>query len=162
MLYGHIETYEERVEHLLRLRRAQDKSPGFQAFIPLPFHPQNTKVAHLPGPTAMDDLKTLAISRLLLDNFPHIKAFWIMLGVKLSQVSLCFGVDDLNGTVVYEKITHSAGAKTPEHLKVDEIISLIREAGFEPVERDTVYNLIKRKGTHWYRIENKQEISSAR
>jgi len=168
MLYGHIETYEERVEHLLRLRRAQDdclhggQAGGFQAFIPLSFHPENTSIAHLRGPTAIDDLKTLAISRLLLDNFPHIKAFWIMLGVKLSQVSLCFGTDDLNGTVVYEKITHSAGAKTPEHLRVDEIISLIVEAGFEPVERDTVYNLIERKGTDWQRLKSKQETSPTR
>jgi len=168
MLYGHIETYQERTEHLLRLRELQDEclhsgqAGGFQAFIPLSFHPENTRMAHLSGPSAVDDLKTLAISRLLLDNFPHIKAFWIMLGVKLSQVSLCFGTDDLNGTVVYEKITHSAGARTPEHLKVDEIVSLIMEAGFEPVERDTVYNLIEREGANWHRIEDKKQTTAAR
>jgi aminodeoxyfutalosine synthase len=162
MLYGHIETFEERVEHLLRLRSAQDESGGFQAFIPLSFHPENTSLDYLAGPGAVDDLKTLAISRLLLDNFPHIKAFWIMLGVKLSQVSLFFGADDLNGTVVYEKITHSAGAKTPEHLKLDEIVALIVEAGFEPVERDTIYNLIERKGIDWHRIEDKEQSAARR
>lgn len=140
MLYGHIETSEERVEHLLRLRALQDETSGFLAFIPLPFHPQNTRLSHLPRTTALDDIRTIAVSRLLLDNFPHIKAFWVMLGVKLAQVSLDFGADDLNGTVVEERITHSAGAVTPQLLPSERLIRLIREAGKLPVERDTLYN----------------------
>ncbi|MHC4662193.1 MAG: aminofutalosine synthase MqnE [Planctomycetota bacterium] len=143
MLYGHVETAEDRVDHMLQLRELQDRTCGFQAFIPLAFHPWNTELeSQSPGPTGVEDLKALAVGRLMLDNFPHVKAFWIMLGLKLAQVSLSFGVDDLDGTVVQEKITHMAGAKTPEKLSVEEIIHLIREAGREPVERDTVYNII--------------------
>lgn len=142
MLYGHIETPEERVDHLLQLRALQDESGGFQSFIPLAFHPQNTRLSHLPGPTGQDDLKVLAVARLLLDNFPHIKAFWIMLGLKIAQLSLSFGVDDLDGTVVEEKITHAAGARTAERVAKTELVRLIREAGRTPVERDTVYNVI--------------------
>ncbi len=142
MLYGHVETLEERVEHLLRLRSAQDETGGFLAFIPLAFHPQNTGLSDLPGPSAIDDLKTLAVSRLLLDNFPHIKAFWVMLGPKLAQISLCFGVDDVDGTVMEERITHMAGAQTPQGLTRSQLRALIREAGCEPVERDTLYKIV--------------------
>lgn len=156
MLYGHLETPIERIRHLLALRDLQDETGGFMSFIPLAFHSDNTFLQGLPRTTADLDLKTLAISRLLLDNFPHIKAFWVMLGVKLAQVSLSFGVDDIDGTVIQEKITHSAGADTPEELSVGEIVRLIEEAGREPVERDTLYRRVLRPrgrlGSDW-RIE---------
>ncbi|MBW1992476.1 MAG: aminofutalosine synthase MqnE, partial [Deltaproteobacteria bacterium] len=142
MLYGHVETIEERVDHLLRLRQAQDETGGFLAFIPLAFHPQNTRLSHLTETTGFDDLKNLAVARLLLDNFPHIKAFWIMIGPKLAQLSLAFGADDIDGTVMEERITHMAGAQTPQGLTRSQLLSLIREAGCEPVERDTLYNVI--------------------
>jgi aminodeoxyfutalosine synthase len=142
MLYGHMETLEERVDHLVRLREAQDDTGGFQAFIPLAFHPQNTGLSDMDGPSAIDDLKTLAVSRLMLDNFPHIKAFWVMLGPKMSQISLCFGVDDVDGTVMEERITHMAGATTPQGLTRAQLRALIREAGCEPVERDTLYRTV--------------------
>ena len=142
MLYGHLETPEERVDHLLQLRAAQDETGGFMAFIPLAFHPANTGLSELAGPSAIDDLKTLAVSRLLLDNFPHIKAFWVMLGPKLAQISLCFGVDDVDGTVMEERITHMAGAQTPQGLTRTQLRALIREAGCEPVERDTLYRVV--------------------
>lgn len=142
MLYGHIETIEERVDHLLRLRAAQDETGGFLTFIPLAFHPQNTKLSHLKETTGFDDLKNLAVARLLLDNFPHIKAFWIMIGPKIAQLSLSFGANDVDGTVIEERITHMAGAQTPQALTRSEIEHLIREAGREPVERDTLYNVI--------------------
>ncbi|MDO8094013.1 MAG: aminofutalosine synthase MqnE, partial [Candidatus Brocadiales bacterium] len=144
MLYGHIETAEDRVNHLLKLRELQDVTGGFMSFIPLAFHPKNTGLSNLSGTTAMLDLKTLAIGRLMLDNFDHVKAFWIMLGVKLAQVSLSFGVDDIDGTVVEERITHSAGADTPESLTINELVGLIKEAGREPVERDTLYRKVIR------------------
>lgn len=144
MLYGHIETAEERVEHLVRLRQLQDETGGFLAFIPLAYHSEGTELGSPTGggrrSSGMDDLRTIAVSRLMLDNFPHIKAFWIMLGLKLAQVSLHFGADDFDGTVVEEKITHSAGARTPEGLTVENILRLIRETGTTPVERDTLYN----------------------
>ncbi|HXA56533.1 MAG TPA: aminofutalosine synthase MqnE [Candidatus Acidoferrum sp.] len=146
MLYGHVETHEERVDHLLRLRETQDKTRGFQTFIPLAFHPANTPLAHLPGPTGMDDLKTIAVSRLLLDNFDHIKAYWIMLTPRIAQVALRFGADDLDGTVVEEKIYHDAGATTPEFMSRGELERLIRAAGRVPVERDTLYNRVDRSG----------------
>jgi len=142
MLYGHVESVEERVDHLLQLREAQDETGGFVTFIPLAFHPKNTRLSHLPETTGFDDLKNLAVARLLLDNFPHIKAFWIMIGPKLAQLSLAFGADDLDGTVIEEKITHMAGATTPMGLNRAELLHLIREAGCEPVERDTLYNVI--------------------
>jgi aminodeoxyfutalosine synthase len=154
MLYGHLETPIERIRHLLALRRLQDETGGFMSFIPLAFHSANTYLKELPRTTASLDLKTLAISRLVLDNFPHIKAFWVMLGVKLSQVSLSFGVDDIDGTVIQEKITHSAGADTPEELSVEEIVRLIEEAGRVPVERDTLYRKVHRPqgrlGPDWH------------
>jgi aminodeoxyfutalosine synthase len=140
MLYGHMETYEERLGHLLALRELQDETGGFMAFIPLAFHPDNTALEGYRPTTAMDDLKTLAISRLMLDNFPHIKAFWIMLGENLAQVSLSFGVDDLDGTVEEEHITHAAGAQTAQSLTRGQLVRLIRQAGYIPVERDTIYN----------------------
>jgi aminodeoxyfutalosine synthase len=146
MLYGHVEMAEERVDHLLRLRELQDKTHGFQTFIPLAFHPANTPLAHLPGPTGMDDLKTIAVSRLLLDNFDHIKAYWIMLTPRIAQVALRFGADDLDGTVVEEKIYHDAGATTPEYMSRVELERLIRAAGRVPVERDTLYNRVDRSG----------------
>lgn len=142
MLYGHLETLEERVDHLIRLRQAQDETQGFLSFIPLAFHPQNTGLSELSGPSAIDDLKTLAVSRLLLDNFPHLKAFWVMLGPKLAQISLSFGVDDVDGTVMEERITHMAGAQTPQGLTRAQLRALIREAGCEPVERDTLYQVV--------------------
>ncbi|MCF6149737.1 MAG: aminofutalosine synthase MqnE [Candidatus Kuenenia sp.] len=145
MLYGHAETPEDRVNHLIKLRELQDETGGFMSFIPLAFHPKNTELSFYSSTTAMLDLKVIAISRLMLDNFDHLKAFWIMLGIKLSQISLRFGVDDIDGTVQEEKITHAAGANTPEALSVVEIIRLIREAGREPVERDTLYNPVVRK-----------------
>ncbi len=142
MLYGHLETPEERVDHLVKLREAQDVTRGFLAFIPLAFHPANTGLSNLSGPSAIDDLKTLAVSRLMLDNIPHIKAFWVMLGPKMAQISLCFGVDDVDGTVMEERITHMAGAQTPQGLTRKQLRALIREAGCEPVERDTVYRVV--------------------
>ncbi len=145
MLYGHVETYRERVEHMVSLRNLQDDTGGFMTFIPLKFHPANTDLAGLASPmSAMDDLKVYAISRLMLDNIRHVKVFWIMLGVKLAQVALSFGADDFDGTVVEEKITHRAGATTPNKLTVAEIKRLIEETGTVPVERDTLYNEVKR------------------
>jgi aminodeoxyfutalosine synthase len=143
MLFGHIETLEERIDHLLTLRELQDETGGFQSFIPLPFHPQNTRLTNFKKPTAFENLKMLAVSRLVLDNFPHIKAFWIMLGLKVAQLSLLFGVDDLDGTVVEEKITHAAGAETDQSISREELLDLIFETGRAPVERDTLYNMIK-------------------
>src|SRR5579862_2471743 len=144
MLYGHIETDEERVEHLLLLRKLQDETGGFVAFIPLAFHPENTGLAHLPKPTGFTDLKTIAISRLLLDNFDHIKAYWVMLTPSIAQIALRFGADDLDGTVVEEKIYHDAGATTAQFTSRADLERLIREAGRVPVERDTLYRAIDR------------------
>lgn len=149
MLYGHIESPEERIDHLITLRNLQDETGGFQAFIPLPFHPRNTQLADFKKPTAFENLKMLAVSRLVLDNFPHVKAFWIMLGLKVAQLSLLFGVDDLDGTVVEEKITHAAGAETEQSISRKDLLELIITTGRVPVERDTLYNVIKiydRKG----------------
>jgi aminodeoxyfutalosine synthase len=140
MLYGHVETHADRVAHMLMLRELQDQTGGFQAFIPLAFQPENSDLKlDIKGTSGLDDLKTLAISRIFLDNFDHIKAYWIMLGEKIAQVSLAFGVNDLDGTVVEEKIGHDAGAASPQSLTKDGIINLIRKAGRTPVERDTLY-----------------------
>jgi aminodeoxyfutalosine synthase len=144
MLYGHIETPAEVADHLLRLRDLQDDTGGFNAFIPLSFQPANTQLADLPGPSGYDDLLILAVSRLVLDNFRHIKAFWINVGLKLAQVSLAFGVDDLDGTVVEEKISHAAGVDTGQVIERDELVRVIRAAGRVPVERDTLYNVVRR------------------
>ena len=149
MLYGHIENAFHRTDHLLRLRDLQDQTGGFQTFIPLAFHPENTRLSHITKPTPMMDLRTMAISRLVLDNFDHIKAYWIMLGIGTAQASLAYGADDLDGTVRHELIYHDAGAKTPEVLGVNELERLIREAGREPVERDTLYRRIERDGNSW-------------
>jgi aminodeoxyfutalosine synthase len=149
MLYGHVEEARHRIDHLCQLRALQDQTGGFQTFIPLAFHPENTGMSHLPKPTAHRDLRTIAISRLMLDNFDHIKAYWIMLGEQTAQVALGFGADDLDGTVVHELIYHDAGAKTPEGLSVQELHRLIREAGCEPVERDTLYRRVLRSGAEW-------------
>ncbi len=140
MLYGHIETIEERVDHLIKLRNLQDKTGGFSAFIPLAFHSKNTKLSQIPATTAFDDLKSLATARLMLDNFDHIKAYWVMIGEKLAQVALSFGADDLDGTIIEEKITHMAGAKSAKGLTREQIKHLISSAGFTPVERDSFYN----------------------
>jgi len=142
MLYGHIEKPEDRVDHLIRLREAQDETGGFLTFIPLAFHPKNTDYEKLPRTTGQMDLRMISMSRLMLDNFPHIKAFWIMIGEKIAQVSLSFGADDLDGTVVEERITHMAGAETEQMLAKKKLETLIVEAGRIPVERDTVYNLV--------------------
>lgn len=147
MLYGHIENAYHRVDHLIRLRETQDVSGGFQTFIPLAFHPDNTELAELKKlkkPSVMMDLRTMAVSRLMLDNFPHIKAYWIMLGIGTAQTALSYGADDIDGTVRHELIYHDAGATTPEVMSVEDIQRLIVEAGREPVERDTVYNRVIR------------------
>ncbi len=144
MLYGHIETVEERVDHMLTARTLQDETGGFQAFIPLAFHPDNNQMRKLPPPTAAESLRVHAVARLMLDNIPHVKAFWIATGLEVAQTSLWFGVDDLDGTVLEERIYHMAGAPTPEALTPGEIGELIIEAGREPVERDTLYNVLKR------------------
>jgi aminodeoxyfutalosine synthase len=149
MLYGHIEEVRHRVDHLCRLRQLQDETGGFQTFIPLAFHPDNTGLAHIPKASGLLDLKTMAVSRLMLDNFPHIKAYWVMLGIKTAQVALSFGADDLDGTVVHEKIYHDAGSDSPQELSVAEIRRLIAEAGRVPVERDTLYHEVLREDSHW-------------
>lgn len=149
MLYGHVESPADRVDHLVRLRELQDETGGFQAFIPLAFHPAKTRLAHLPGPTGLDDLRVMAASRLLLDNFPHIKAYWISLGIGTAQTALAYGADDLDGTVRHERIHHEAGARSPEILSVEELRGLIEEAGRAPVERDTLYRRVVRRGGTW-------------
>jgi aminodeoxyfutalosine synthase len=142
MLYGHVEDYRHRIDHLMRLRRLQDKTGGFQAFIPLAYHPRNTEMQG--GYTSgIDDLRTIAVSRLVLDNFDHIKAYWIMLGEKISQLALRFGADDIDGTIIEEKITHSAGGLTGEQMTVDQLVNLIRKAGRIPVERDSFYKKLR-------------------
>ncbi|HVO62548.1 MAG TPA: aminofutalosine synthase MqnE [Terriglobales bacterium] len=147
MLYGHVENDEDRVDHLLKLRNLQDETGGFQTFIPLAFHPDNTALQHLPTTTGMLDIKQIAVSRLVLDNFPHIKAYWQMLTPKIAQISLRFGADDIDGTVIEEKIYHDAGATTPQGMRRQELMRLITEAGREPVERDTLYRPVTRTET---------------
>ncbi len=142
MLHGHIETVEERVDHLDRLRLLQDETGGFQTYIPLSFHPDNTEWSHLPGPTALEELREIAVSRLLLDNIDHIKAYWIMLSIPVAQMALAYGADDVDGTVVEEKIYHEAGATTPQQVLRAELVQWIRDAGRIPVERDTIYNVL--------------------
>src|SRR5579884_2393730 len=149
MLYGHIEEARHRIDHLCRLRELQDRTGGFQTFIPLAFHPENTKLAHLPKPSVLMDLRTMAISRLMLDNFPHIKAYWVMLGIQTAHLALSFGADDIDGTVVHEKIYHDAGSDAPQEVTVAELRRLIEEAGRVPVERDTLYHQVIRSNGHW-------------
>jgi aminodeoxyfutalosine synthase len=148
MLYGHVENDEDRVDHMLRLRALQDDTGGFQTFIPLAFHPANTALDHLPTTTGLTDIRQIAVSRLLLDNFSHIKAYWQMMTAKIAQISLRFGADDIDGTVVEEKIYHDAGATTPQGMRRSDLVRLIREAGREPVERDTLYrNVVRHEDT---------------
>src|SRR6188472_1703460 len=142
MLYGHIETMAERIDHMMRARALQDETGGFQAFIPLAFHPDNNQMRKLPPPTGTDTLRVHAVSRLMLDNIPHIKAFWIATSIELAQTSLWFGVDDLDGTVQEEKIYHMAGSATPEGMTTAALTRLVRAAGREPLERDTLYNIV--------------------
>jgi aminodeoxyfutalosine synthase len=144
MLYGHLETYEDRVDHLLRLRVAQDATGGFQAFIPLAFQPKNTGLSHLPPTTGVDDLKTIAVSRLLLDNVPHVKTYWVMTGLKLAQVALFFGANDMDGTVVEEVISLLSGAGHGQSVARSELVRVIRDAGKAPVERDGFYRVVRR------------------
>jgi aminodeoxyfutalosine synthase len=142
MLYGHMETLESRVDHMRRLRELQDRTGGFQSFIPLAFHPKNTEIAK-GYTTGLEDLLSLAVGRIFLDNFRHVKSFWIMVGPKMAQVSLHFGVNDIDGTVVEEKITHAAGARAGQEMTVAELVTMIRQAGRIPVERDTLYNVVR-------------------
>jgi aminodeoxyfutalosine synthase len=144
MLYGTIETLEERVDHMIRLRALQDETNGFQVFIPLAFHNEGNRMERLPAPTALEDLRVTAVSRLMLDNIPHIKAYWVMLGVKTAQTALMFGANDMDGTVTEEKIYHMAGSHSPDALSLEELKHTIRVAGFEPIERNTVYQVVER------------------
>ena len=144
MLYGHVENDEDRVDHLLRLRAVQDRTGGFQTFIPLAFHPDNTALHHLPRTTGLTDIRQIAVGRLMLDNFPHIKSYWQMVSPKMAQISLRFGADDIDGTVVEEKIYHDAGATTPQGMRREDLVRLIRAAGRVPFERDTMYRAVTR------------------
>ncbi len=143
MLYGHIETFDHRVDHLLRLRALQDETRGLQAFIPLAFHPDGNGMRNLPAPTAVDALRTVAVSRLLLDNVPHVKAYWVSMTPEVAQIALRFGADDVDGTIVHETIYRAAGSRSPSGLTVEQLVRLIREAGRVPVERDTLYNVVR-------------------
>jgi aminodeoxyfutalosine synthase len=160
MLYGHVEQAYHRIDHLLRLRELQDKTGGFQTFIPLAFHPDNTKLSHLKKPSALMDLRTMAVSRLMLDNVPHIKAYWIMLGIGTAQTAMAYGADDIDGTVRHELIYHDAGATTPEVLTVEQIQHLITEAGRVPVERDTIYRHIHRSPDNFSEWSVGEEVTT--
>lgn len=153
MLYGHIEQARHRIDHMLRLRKLQDETGGFQTFIPLAFHPENTELDNIRKPDGLFDLRMMAVGRLMLDNFDHVKAYWIMLGEQTAQMALSYGADDIDGTVVHELIYHDAGAKTPEGMTVDQMHRMIREAGREPVERDTLYRHVIRDGAKWHAAE---------
>ncbi len=159
MLYGHIEEAFHRVDHLLRLRELQDETGGFQTFIPLAFHPDNTKLSNIKKPSALVDLRNIAVSRLLLDNVPHIKAYWIMLGIETAQIALHYGADDIDGTVRHELIYHDAGATTPEMLSVTRIRELIAETGREPIERDTLYHEVHRDQDDFRKWSTGQELA---
>ena len=155
MLYGHIESFEHLVDHLVQLRHLQDATGGFQAFVPLAFHPEHTSLAHVRRVSPLVDLRVTAVSRLMLDNFDHIKAYWISLGVGTAQTALAYGADDLDGTVRHERIHHDAGATSPEALTVEQLQSLIREAGRRPVERDSLYRRVLRDdGNGEWRVES--------
>ncbi len=143
MLYGHVETVKERVDHMLKIREAQDETGGFTCFIPLAYQPENNELEITEHTSGIDDLKTIAVSRLMLDNVPHIKAYWVMIGEKIAQIALNFGADDMDGTVMEEKIAHFAGAKSPTQQQKDRLVKLIKEADKIPVERDTLYNHVK-------------------
>lgn len=142
MLYGHIESIEQRVDHLRQLRELQDETRGFTGFIPFAFEPQTTILAHIKPATAFDQLRNLAVSRIYLDNIDHLTAYWVSMGLPLAQISLSYGVDDLHGTIMEEKIFHMAGAKTPQQQTVESLRHVIREAGRDPVQRDSFYRLI--------------------
>src|ERR1041384_3255829 len=144
MLYGHIENAEDRVDHLVRLRALQDETPGFVTYIPLAFHPDNTVLHHIPKTTGFTDIKNIAVARLMLDNIPHIKAYWVMMTPRIAQIALRFGADDIDGTIVEERIYHDAGATTSQGMRRAELLQLIRKAGREPVERDTLYRPVQR------------------
>src|SRR5580658_1349725 len=144
MLYGHIENEEDRVDHLARLRGLQDETRGFVTFIPLAFHPDNTALSHVPKTTGFDDIKNIAVARLMLDNIPHIKAYWVMMTPRMAQIALRFGADDIDGTIVEERIYHDAGATTQQGFRRSELLQLIRKAGREPMERDTLYRPVQR------------------
>jgi len=145
LLFGHIETAEDIIDHLLSLRSLQDETAGFQAFIPLPFHPENTVLAdRVSRPGAVEILRIISVSRLMLDNFEHVKAYWVMTGVPVAQLALVFGADDIDGTVLEEKITHAAGATTASGLDRDTLIEVIRQSGSLPVERDSLYRELRR------------------
>jgi aminodeoxyfutalosine synthase len=144
MLYGHLENEEDRIDHLVRLRALQDETRGFVTYIPLAFHPENTALDHISKTTGFDDIRESAVSRLMLDNIPHIKAYWVMMTPRIAQIAQRFGADDLDGTLVEERIYHDAGATTTQGLRRAELIRLITEAGREPVERDTLYRPVQR------------------
>jgi aminodeoxyfutalosine synthase len=143
ILYGHIETFEHRVDHMLRLRALQDETGGLQAFIPLAFHPDGNGMKNLPAPTAIDALRMVAVSRLLLDNVPHVKAYWVSMTPEVAQIALRFGADDVDGTIVHETIYRAAGSRSPGALTTEQLVRLIQEAGRVPVERDTLYNVVR-------------------
>lgn len=153
MLYGHIETIEDRIRHLILLRDLQDETGGFQGYVSFPFHPANTKFDYLKRATAWEDLKMIALARLVLDNFDHIKAFWMMLTQPIAQLALAFGADDLDGTVVEEKIIHAAGAKTAKGTTRQDVVKLIAQTGYIPVERDTFYRHVKE-----FDVQSLQEV----
>jgi aminodeoxyfutalosine synthase len=144
MLYGHIENEEDRADHLVRLRGLQDETHGFVTFIPLAFHPDNTALHHISKTTGFDDIKNIAVARLMLDNIPHIKAYWVMMTPRIAQIAQRFGADDLDGTIVEERIYHDAGATTTQGLRRGELLQLIRRAGRVPMERDTLYRPVER------------------
>ena len=144
MLYGHLETEEDRVDHLVKLRAVQDDTKGFVTFIPLAFHPDNTPLEHIPRTTGFMDIREIAVSRLMLDNIPHIKAYWIMMTPAVAQIAQRFGANDIDGTVVEERIYHDAGATTSQGMRRSDLLRLIREAGREPIERDTAYRPVQR------------------
>ena len=144
MLYGHVENEEDRIDHMVRLREVQDRTHGFQTFIPLAFHPDHTALEHLPRTTGLTDIRQIAIGRLMLDNFPHVKSYWQMVSAKMAQIALRFGADDIDGTVIEEKIYHDAGATTPQGMRREELMRLIRAAGRVPFERDTMYRAVTR------------------
>jgi aminodeoxyfutalosine synthase len=143
MLYGHIETFEHRVHHMAELRKLQDETQGFQAFIPLAFHPDGNRMKKMPAPTAVDDLRNIAVSRLYLDNFPHIKSYWVSSTPDIAQLALSFGANDMDGTIVHETIYRAAGSTSPDGLGYDDLVRLIQEAGRTPVERDTLYRTVR-------------------
>ncbi|MCZ6572639.1 MAG: aminofutalosine synthase MqnE [Planctomycetota bacterium] len=146
LLYGHIETTEERVDHILRLRDLQDRTSGLKSYIPLAYHPDGNRLQKLGAPTGVDALRNIAVGRLLLDNVAHIKAYWIMLGIKTAQLALSWGANDIDGTVTWERIYHMAGSQTPEGMTEERLREVIEEAGRLPVERDAFYNVVQPLG----------------